>query len=127
MALELAFQYKVTDKTGITLGASHKIEESDSYYAADKAVTAGTLRYDQEFTERLLGIIDFRYERADYGHVTDKRDRDDHRYAFRPALQYVFKDWLMAEIAYEYETRDSTEDLYEYDTNTISFSLNSTL
>lgn len=124
-ALELAFQYKLTDKTGLTLAGSHKLEESDSFDALDKAVWAGDLRYEQEFTERLQGIIDFRYENADYGKVSG--DRNDDRYVFRPALQYVFKDWLMAELAYEFDTRNSSDDFYNYDTNTISFSLNSAL
>jgi hypothetical protein len=123
--LDLAFRYKITCKTGLTLGANHALEESDSFSAIDKTVTAGTIRYDQEFTERLLGLIDFRYERANYGQLTG--ERDDQRYFFRPALQYVFSDWLMAEIAYEYDTRNSTEDLFEYDTNTFSFSLNAAL
>lgn len=124
-ALELAFQYKVTDKTGLTLAGSHKIEESDSYDALNKDVWAGSLRYEQEFTERLQGIIDLRYENADYGKVSG--DRDDDRYLIRPALQYVFKDWLMAELAYEYDTRHSSDVFYDYDTNTISFSLNAAL
>lgn len=124
-ALEFTFEYKITNKTNLRIGASHKIEESDSFIAIDKTVTAGTLRYDQEFTDRLHGMIDVRYERADYGQVVD--NRDDQRYIFRPALQYVFRDWLMAEVAYEYDTRNSNDDLYEYDTNTFSFSLNASL
>jgi polysaccharide biosynthesis protein VpsM len=124
-ALELAFQYKITDKTGITFTASHKLEESDSFNALDKAVIAGALRYEQEFTERLQGIIDLRYENADYGQITD--EREDNRYVARPALQYVFREWLMAELAYQYDTRDSSDSFYDYDTNTISFSLNSAL
>jgi polysaccharide biosynthesis protein VpsM len=124
-ALELAFQYKVTDKTGLTLAASHKLEESDSFNALDKEVIAAILRYEQEFTERFLGIIDLRYENADYGLIAG--ERDDHRYVARPALQYVFKDWLMAELAYQYDTRHSSDDFFDYDTNTVSFSLNSAL
>ncbi len=124
-ALELAFQYKVTDKTGLTLSASNKIEESDSYDALNKEVIAATIRYEQEFTERFQGIIDLRYENADYGMETGTRDDD--RYVARPALQYVFKDWLMAELAYQYDMRDSSDDYFDYSSNTISFSLNSAL
>lgn len=124
-ALELTFQYKVTDKTGITLGASNKIEESDSYDALNKDVITGTFRYEQEFTQRFTGILDLRYENADYGMREGSRDED--RYVARPALQYVLKDWLMAEIAYMYDTRDSSDDYFDYSSNTISFSLNSAL
>ncbi len=124
-ALELAFQYKVTDKTGITLGASNKLEESDSYDALNKDVIAATFRYEQEFTERFTGTLSLLYENADYGMRDGSRDED--RYVVRPALQYVLKDWLMAEVSYMYDTRDSSDDYFDYSSNTISFSLNSAL
>jgi hypothetical protein len=36
----------------------------------------------------------------------------------RPAAQYLFKEWLMAELSYQYEQRDSTDDLFDFETNT---------
>lgn len=125
VALELAFQYKPTAKTGITIGASHKIDESDSAIALNKKVTAGTLRYQQEFSDRVQGLIDLRYENADYGQLLGTRN--DYRYVARPALQYVFRDWLMAEISYQYDTRNSSDNLYDYDSNSFFLSLNSAL
>ena len=125
LALELAFRYKVTDKTGLTLEAFHKLEETDTFNALNKTVLGGTLRYEQELTERLQAICDMRYENADYGQIGG--ERDDHTYEVRPALQYVFKDWLMAEIAYTYEIRDSSADFFDYDTNNLSFSLTAAL
>jgi len=71
-------------------------------------------------------MIDATYENADYNQVIGDK-RDDDRYIIRPALQYVFSDWLMAELAYSWEQRKSTDEIYEYDTNTVSFSLNSAL
>ena len=125
LALELAYRYKVTDKTGLTFGAFHKLEETDTFNALNKTVLGGTLRYEQEITERLQAMCDLRYENADYGQITG--ERDDHTYEIRPALQYVFKDWLMAEVAYKYEIRHSSDDFFDYDTNNISFSLTAAL
>jgi len=71
-------------------------------------------------------MIDATYENADYNQVIGDK-RDDDRYIIRPALQYVSSDWLMAELAYSWEQRKSTDEIYEYDTNTVSFSLNSAL
>jgi polysaccharide biosynthesis protein VpsM len=124
-AVELAFQYKVTDKTGLTIGGFHKLEETDTYNALNKTVLGGTARYEQEITQRIQALCDLRYENADYGQLTG--ERDDHTWEIRPALQYVFEDWLMAEIAYKYEIRDSSDDFYNYDTNNISFSLTAAL
>lgn len=127
LALEFAFLYKLTDKTGLRFAAFHKLEETDTYNALDKKVLGGTLRYEQEITQRIQAICDLRYENADYGIFIGEQERDDHRYEIRPALQYVFKDWLMAEIAYRYEVRDSSDEFYDYDTNSISFSLTAAL
>jgi polysaccharide biosynthesis protein VpsM len=125
LALELALKYQITFKTEVSLALSHKIEESDSWDSLDKEVSAGTLHYQQQFTDKLLGVCDLSIESADYDSPFQTGTRDDDRYVFRPALQYVFKEWLMAELAYQYDTRSSTEELYEYDSNTVSFSLNS--
>jgi hypothetical protein len=125
LALELALKYQITVKTEVSLALSHKIEESDSWDSLDKEVSAGTLHYQQQFTDKLLGLCDFSIESADYDSPFQFGTRDDDRYVFRPALQYVFKEWLMAELAYQYDTRSSTEELYEYDSNTLSISLNS--
>ncbi|MBA3005402.1 MAG: outer membrane beta-barrel protein [Proteobacteria bacterium] len=124
LALELALKYQITVKTEISLALNHKIEESDSAVALDKEVSSGTLHYKQQFTEKLLGVCELSVENANYNQL-QTGERDDDRYLLRPALQYVFKDWLMAEMAYQYDTRNSTDDLFDYAANTISFSLNS--
>jgi len=126
LAFELDVQYKITEKTGLSLGVHHEIDETDSVGALDKRILGGTLRYNQEFAEDFIGMIDATYENADYNQVIGDK-RDDDRYIIRPALQYVFSDWLMAELAYSWEQRKSTDEIYEYDTNTVSFSLNSAL
>ncbi len=126
LIFELDVQYKVTQKTSLSLGMHHQIEETDSAEALDKRILGGTFRYNQEFAEDFIGMLDFTYENADYNQITGPK-RDDDRFILRPALQYVFNDWLMAELAYTWEQRDSTDEIYEYDTNTVSFSLNSAL
>lgn len=125
-AVELTFEYQITEKAGIILSANHKLEETDYFLALDKKVLAGDLRYHHKLTERLLGIVDLAYENADYGQLVTT-ERNDDRFIFKPALQYIIRDWLMAEISYEYDTRSSTDDYFDYSTNTISFSLHSAL
>ncbi len=126
LAFELDIQYKVTQKTSTSLILHHEIDETDSYVALDKKVLGGVFRYNQEFSEDFIGMIDFTYENARYNQLIET-ERDDDRYIIRPALQYIFSDWLMAELAYTWEKRDSTDELFRYDSNTISISLNSAL
>lgn len=126
IALELDVQYQVTEKTDVLLALYHAIEETDSTTALDKKVLGGRFHYNQEFFENFTGVFDLIYENAKYNQIVGPK-RDDDRYSIRPALQYVFSDWLMAELAYKWEQRSSTDELFDYNTNTISFSLNSAL
>ena len=126
LAFQLDIKYAVTEKTSTSLALHHEIDETDSYTALDKKILGGVFRYNQEFSENFIGMIDFTYENAKYNQVTDPKRHDD-RYIIRPALQYIFSDWLMAELAYTWEKRDSTDELFLYDSNTIAISLNSAL
>jgi polysaccharide biosynthesis protein VpsM len=121
--VDLQALYRATEKTEMKLNLYRLNEESDTTLASEKIVFGARFGYRQEFTEKITGKADLSYEKADYEELVDS-DRDDDTYRFRPSAEYLFKDWLMGEMAYEYELRDSSESLFDYDTNTIFFSLN---
>ena len=93
------------------------------------------LKYEQKIYDRFVGLVDLWYYNEDYQQnlpIVDinqviSGDREDDRYYVKATLQYVFLDWLMAEASYSYDTRNSNQRLFDYDTNTIMFSLNSAL
>ncbi len=126
LSFELGVLYQVTDKTKISLAAHQAIGETDSTVALDKKVFGTRLGYEQEFFENFIGKFDLSYENSKYNQLIGIK-RDDDRFTIRPALQYVFSDWLMAELAYKWDDRTSTDDIFDYSSNTISFSLNSAL
>ncbi len=126
LALELALNYQFTQKSKFVFALNHSIEETDSFNSLDKRVLAGDLRYELKFTEKFLGLCTLRYENSDYTVVAGD-DRNEDRYFFKPALQYLFQDWLMAELSYNYDTRQSSQDYYDYTTNTVSLRINSAL
>ena len=51
------------------------------------------------------------------------KKRDDDRLFIRPAVQYLFREWLIGEIAYEFDKRYSSYDVFDYQSNTILLSL----
>ncbi len=122
-AFEFQGEHDFTQKTKLIAIISHKMEESDSYVASGKTVLAFWLRLSHEFSERLSAILDLQYEDADYDQIIPI-DRTDDRYFIRPTVQYIFNDWFMAELAYSYDKRDSTQELFEYDANTVYLQLN---
>lgn len=126
LSFELGVHYQVTDKTKILLTGYQAIGETDSTVALDKKVLGARLGYEQEFLENFIGMFDLSYENSKYNQLIGQK-RDDDRFTVRPALQYVFNDWLMAELSYKWENRTSTDEIFEYNSNTVSFSLNSAL
>ena len=143
---ELLGNYRITEKTSLGLTLYKALEESNSFEANGKDTTMVKLRYEQKIYNRFVGVVDFWYSYNDYdqnlsgidedynyeqnlysAREGDRYSREDDRYYIRPALRYLFKDWLMAELAYSYDKRDSTRKLFDYDTNTILFSLNAAL
>jgi hypothetical protein len=109
--------YKVTEKTKLTLDMYLANEETDSIVASDKTVLGAKFGYNQKFTDKISGSLFAFYEDAEYDQLV-ARERDDSTFLIRPAAQYLFKEWLMAELSYQYEQRDSTDDLFDFETNT---------
>lgn len=122
-AFELQGEHDFTEKTKLITIISRKMEETDSAVASGKTVFAFLLKLEHEFSERIAGMIDFKYEKADYDQIVSTL-REDDEFFIRPAVQYTFNDWFMAELAYSYNKRDSTDDQFDFDTNTVYLSLN---
>jgi polysaccharide biosynthesis protein VpsM len=123
LALDLQTTYRFKERAELVLDVYQKNEESDSAVALDKEVLGARLGYVQEYTDKITGKLDFIYEDADYRQLI-AQDRDDVRFVIRPAIQYLFKKWLMGELAYSYDDRDSSDDLFDYDTNTFMANIN---
>jgi polysaccharide biosynthesis protein VpsM len=116
-AFEVQATYKFTEKTDLSLDVYRTNEETDSVVASDKTVLGGTLGYKQKFTDKISGTLAVNYEDAEYTQLIEQ-DRDDTTFSVRPAAQYLFREWLMGELSYQFEKRDSSDDLFDYQTNT---------
>jgi polysaccharide biosynthesis protein VpsM len=118
LAMDIQTLYKFTEKTQFSLDMYRTNEETDSTLASDKTVLGATLGYKQKFTDKISGSMDFTFEDAKYSQLVEQ-ERDDTRFALKPAAQYLFREWLMGEISYIFEKRDSTDNLFDYQSNTI--------
>jgi len=123
LALDFQTKYRYSEKTEINFSVYRTNEETDSFVASDKTVWGGFLNYNQKFTEKVTGSIDLRYEDADYTQLIEQ-PRDEQTIYVRPAIQYLFKEWLRGEIAYKYEEVSSELEINEYKTNTFLLGLN---
>ncbi len=126
--------YLLTDKTKISLGLDKSLEESDSLSSRGKDSIAATLTYSQEFTYRMNGYCNFRYQYNDYeGFNREDNDlfaseaRKDTLFKVKPGIRYQFRDWLMTELAYSFENNNSNNGFYDFTSQTIFLSLNAAL
>ena len=119
---ELQANWKMTVKTSFAFDATYGIEQSDSETALYKKIFSSRIGYEQRFTDRLRGLINFRYEDSAY-HQFGGPPRENNRYYIKSSLQYAFKRWLTAELFYIYDKSNSTEDLSNYSTNTVNFNI----
>lgn len=110
--------YNFTEKTNFSFDLYRSNQETDSALASDKTVLGTTLGYKQKFTDKLSGSLALNYEDAEYTQLVEQ-DRDDAIYSLQPAAQYLFREWLMGEVSYQFEKRDSTDDLFDYQTNMV--------
>jgi hypothetical protein len=126
MVYDFQLIYRFSEKTVLELDSYLTNEETDNFLASDKTVLGAGLTYRQDFSDRWSGSLGVTYEDAEYSdmQVVDIDDRDDQTIFIRPGVQYLFRDWLMFELAYEYESRESNDDLFDYDTNTFMFFVN---
>ena len=122
LAYDLQTVYRATVKTKFTLDLYRTDEETDYTSASGKLVTGATFGYRQKYTDKISGSLDVTYENADYAQLIAQK-RDDDRVFIRPAVQYFFREWLIGEIAYEFDKRSSAYDVFDYESNTILLNL----
>ncbi|GAB4346393.1 MAG: hypothetical protein Kow0089_23730 [Desulfobulbaceae bacterium] len=129
-ATEMQMNYAVTEKTRLSFELYKAIEESNSFVNSGMDTIAAAFHYRQQFSYRFLGRMDFLYEKNDYERFTRESfndsiaGREDMRFSFRPALEYTLRDWIMFDLAYLFENRDSNDNQYDFTTQTLSLSMN---
>lgn len=118
LTVDVQAAYKITQKTKLTLDLYRVNEETDSVLASDRTVLGATFGYNQKLTEKISGGLSFNFEDAEYTQLVEQ-DRDDTTFSIQPTAKYLFREWLMGELSYQFEKRDSSDDLFDYQTNTV--------
>ena len=124
-------EHKFTPKTSLKLTASRRTDETNIPSTFFVLTNAFELNYQQMLTSKITGYVDLGYTRESYGEdltfegMTAKR-RDD-IYQASLGVQYAFRKWLKAGIAYSYTTRDSNFPDFNYSTNTLWLRLTGSL
>ena len=129
-SMEAVLDYLISDKTKISFSTYKSLEETNTLGSRGMDTIAAKMRYEQRFTYRLGGGCELLYEQNDHagfvatGQIQAGDPRRDTTFAIRPSLDYLFRDWLTAELAYAYENRNSSDNLFDFSTQTLVLGLN---
>jgi hypothetical protein len=123
LALDLQTVYKYSEKTKLTWDLYRTNEETDSTEASGKTVLGTTFQYKQKVTDKIRANLGITYENANYNQLISQK-RDDKTFVVRPSIQYLFKEWLMGELSYSFQKRNSSDNIFNYQSNTIYADLN---
>ena len=121
--MELNVKHDFTPKTSLAVIASRRERETNIIGLKDMVTTRLSTTYVQKFTSKITGSVNLAYLENDYNGLlsygNETKERKDRFYTVAPLIEYKFKKWLGAEIAYKYTRRNSNFDDFDYKDNTV--------
>ena len=118
-----ALTWKATAQDTVRLSGERKMEETlygMNRYFADSLVS---LYGQHKFNSKWAVGLTLGYEDMSYARYTEGQKRHDNLYTLRPQVDYMFKDWLMGSLWYQYRGRHSNSQKFEYDSDKVGISL----
>ena len=118
-----ALTYKPSSRDTLRLSGERRMEETrygnNRYFTDTSIALSGTHKFNSKWTGTLtLGWEDMAYSRATAGNK-----RNDKLYTVRPQVDYMFKEWLMGSVWYQYRTRESNNQWADYDNNKVGITV----
>ncbi|MBQ3667007.1 MAG: outer membrane beta-barrel protein [Elusimicrobiaceae bacterium] len=113
----VALAWEPTTRDMIRLSGERSMEET--VYGANRyfADTLVSLYGAHRLTDKLTASLTLAWENMDYSKRVNNNKREDNLYIVRPELDYQFKDWLSAGVWYQFRTRHSNVNRFDYDSN----------
>jgi len=119
-----ALTWKPSTRDTVRLSGERKMEETlygnNRYFADTLVALYGQHKFNSKWAAALtLGWEDMAYSRV----VEGNTKRHDSLYTIRPQIDYMFKDWLMGSVWYQYRNRASNKDWADYENNKVGVSI----
>lgn len=113
----LALAWKPTTRNEVRLSGQRGMEES--FYGVNRyfADTLVSLYGSHKLTDKFTAALTLSWENMAYAKRVANTKREDNLYIVRPQLDYQFKEWLSAGVWYQFRTRHSNTNPFDYDNN----------
>ncbi|MCF8028669.1 MAG: outer membrane beta-barrel protein, partial [Desulfobacteraceae bacterium] len=114
-----------------SLTAYHRYTESSIDMAFAVLTTGSNFSLMQRFTPKWSATMNMLYYRDEYqGEFTIAgvtREREDDTYRIGPSLIFEPRDWMQVSLGYYFSKRDSNFEVFDFENNTVSLSIELTL
>ena len=114
----VALEWKPTMRDVLRLSGERSMQETFyggvNRYFADTLVS---LYGAHKLTDKLTASLTLAWDNMHYSKRVDNTKRNDDLFIVRPELDYQFKEWLSAGVWYQFRTRHSNVNRFDYDSN----------
>jgi len=128
---ELQMLHSFSPKRNASLTAYHRYTESSIDTAFAVLTTGSNFSLMQRFTPKWSATMNMLYYRDEYqGEFTIAgvtREREDDTYRIGPSLIFEPRDWMQVSLGYYFSKRDSNFEVFDFENNTVSLSIELTL
>ena len=118
-----ALTWKPSTRDTVRLSGERRMEETlygTNRYFADTLVS---LYGQHKFNTKWAASLTLAWEDLNYARYAGDKKRNDNIYTVRPQVDYMFKNWLMGSLWYQYRTRESNVKSVKYDSNKVGVSI----
>jgi hypothetical protein len=127
-SFELQLDHRFTPKTSVTASAYRKPNETDLSGMVFSLTNGFDVRLNHTITPRLTSTVGFLVENDDYKRMQGLTENaDSTTYQESVALRYAFRRWIEGTVGYAYTRKDASLSELEYNSNTLFFSVRTSL
>ncbi|WP_143314076.1 outer membrane beta-barrel protein [Colwellia sp. UCD-KL20] len=115
--------WKPNTYTQIKLGATRQTTESAQVNEGGFLSTSYSVDVSHEITARTSLTGQYVIDNDDIVFSSGSADRTDKRNTIKVGIKHSLRKWLNINLAYKYQDKSSTSEIYNFESNTISLSL----
>ena len=115
--------WKPNTYTQIKLGATRQTTESAQVNEGGFLSTSYSIDVSHEITARTSLTGQYVIDNDDIVFSSGSADRTDKRNTIKVGVKHSLRKWLNINLAYKYQDKSSTNEIYNFESNTVSLSL----
>ena len=126
-SLETQLDYRFSPKTMMAASAYRKTTETNLSEMTFSVTTGGDLRLQHLLTSKITTTLGFLFANDQYKDMKIEDSVETNTYQWTVGMQYAFRNWLRGNLGYAHTRKDASVQELEYNSNTLFFSIMTSL